>query len=175
MKLCNYCHARQNLWWLQYRRGNLCYGTAAMRGKTCGNDKLRLQNKCGELCNCCHKREKPAAAAIYKRGKLCNCCHAREKTCGGYNKSVVNYATAAMRGKPSGGCNTNAGIYAMELLPCAEKPVAVAIWGCNTCAGNYATAVISGKTCGGCNIQARETMQLLSCAGKPVAATIQAW
>ena len=44
LKLCNYCHMRQNLWWLQYRRENLCYGTAAMRGKTCGGDKLRLQN-----------------------------------------------------------------------------------------------------------------------------------
>ena len=51
----------------------------------------------------------------------------RGKASGGCNTSAGNYATAAMRGKTSGGCNTGAGIYAMELLPCAEKPVAVAI------------------------------------------------
>ena len=68
----------------------------------------------------------------------------------------------------------------MELLPCAAKPVAVAIYGCNTSAGNYATAAISRKTCGGCNIQARvqykrgKIMRLLPCAAMPVVAAMQA-
>ena len=59
----------------------------------------------------------------------------------------------------------------MQLLPCAGKPVAVAIWGCNTSAGNCATAVISRKTAAAI-IQAQEVMQLLPCAGKSVAVAI---
>ena len=43
--------------------------------KPFGGDKLRLQNKCGELCKCCHAREN-LRRLQYKRGKLCNCCHA---------------------------------------------------------------------------------------------------
>ena len=46
-----------------------------------------------------------------------------------------------MRGKTSGGCNTGAGIYVMELLPCAEN-----LWRLQyTSVGNYATAVMPGK------------------------------
>ena len=117
-----------------------------MRGKTFGGDKLRLQNKCGELCNCCHKRENLRQLQYTSVGNY-GTAVMRGKNRGGYNTSVItyrtaamrgkasggcntsagNYATAAMRDKTSGGCNTGAGIYAMELLPCAEKPVAVAI------------------------------------------------
>lgn len=98
-----------------------------------------------------------------KRGKTCGGgCNAnagnfafsamRGKTYCSYNTSVGIYATAAMRGKKCGGCNL---IY-------------------NTSAGNYAKAVISGKAYGGCNIQAREIVQLLPCAGKPLMASLQA-
>ena len=120
-----------------------------MRGRTCGNE-LRLQNKCGELCNCCHKREKPAAAAIYKRVKLCNCCHAQKKTCGGYNTSMVNYRTAAMRVKACGGCNLRLQYICGKLCNCCYKGENLR-WLQYTGAGNYATAVMRGKTCGGYN------------------------
>lgn len=62
------------------------------------------------------------------------------KACGGYNTSVVNCATATMRGnaiagnyatavisgKNYGGCNIQSREI-MQLLPCAGKPVVVAL------------------------------------------------
>ena len=60
----------------------------------------------------------------------------RGKTCGGYNTSVVNYATAVMHGKACGGCSTSA--------------------------GNYATVTLRGKNCDGCK---RGGTQLMLSAG----------
>ena len=62
----------------------------------------------------------------------------------------------------------------MELLPCAAKPVAVAIsQGCNTSAGNCAAAAMRGKTCGGCNTSAGNYASAVI-SGKPLVAAIQA-
>ena len=72
-------------------------------------------------------REKTCGGCNIQAWEIMQLLSCPEKTCGGYNTSMVNYRTAAMRGKSSGGYNTNAGIYAIELLPCAEKPMAVAI------------------------------------------------
>ena len=95
----NCCRARQNLWQLQFH-------------------KVAMQGCNTSAANC-------AAAAM--RGKTCGLC----------NTSPGNYATAVIRGKPLVAAKqarenlwrlkTSAGIYAVELLPCAAKPVAVAI------------------------------------------------
>lgn len=139
-----------------------------MRGKTCGGCNLRLQHKCRKLCNCCHKREN-LRCLQYTSAENYATAAERGKTCGGYNTSVVNYATAAVRSNACGGCNASAENYATGAMR------GKACGACNTIARNYTTAAISGKTYGGCNIQAREIIQLLPCAGKPVAATRQAW
>ena len=94
-----------------------------MRGKTYGGCNLRLQYKCGKLCNCCYKRENLRWLQYTGAGNYVTAVM-RGKTCGGYNTSVVNYATATMRGKACGGCSTSA--------------------------GNYATGAMRGKNCDGC-------------------------
>ena len=94
-----------------------------MRGKTCGGCNLRLQYKCGKLCNCCYKRENLRELQYTGAGNYATAVM-RGKTCGGYNTNVVNYATAAMHGKACGGCRTSA--------------------------GNYATGAMRGKNCDGC-------------------------
>ena len=75
-KLCNCCHARENLWRLQYKRGKLCnccharqslwcrtsagnYATGAMRGKNCdgckrGSTQLMLSAGIHANCRCKH-------------------------------------------------------------------------------------------------------------------------
>ena len=79
-----------------------------------------------------------------------------------------------MRGKTCNDFNTNAGIYAMELLPCAAKPVAVAIsQGCNTSAANCAAAAMRGKTCGLRNTSAGNYATAVI-RGKPLVAAKQA-
>ena len=138
------------------RRGNLCYGAAATRGKTCGSCNLRLQYKCGKLCSCCHKRENLRWQQYTSAGNNAT-ASLRENICGGCNTGAGNYATVAMRGKTCGGCNTGAGSYATAAVrgkTCGGR---------NTGAGSYATAAMRGKTCGGCITSAR----------KPMAATIQ--
>jgi len=110
-----------------------------MRGKTSGGCNLRLQYKCGKLCNCCHKQENLRRLQYTSVGNY-GTADVRGKTCGGYNTSVVNYATAAMRGntiagnyatanisgKNYGGCNIQSREI-IQLLPCAAKPVVVAL------------------------------------------------
>ena len=73
-----------------------------------------------------------------------------EKTCGGYNTSMVNYRTAAMRVKACGGCNLRLQYICGKLCNCCYKGENVR-WLQYTGAGNYATAVMRGKTCGGYN------------------------
>ena len=68
-----------------------------------------------------------------------------------------------------GSCNANAGNYAFAAMRGKTYD------SCSTSAGSYATAVMRGKTCGVSNTQAREIMQLLPWAGKPLAAALQAW
>ena len=67
-KLCNCCHARENLWRLQYKRG--------------------------KLCNCCHARQS-LWWLQYKCRKLCNWCHARQKL---WRLQAREYAADAKRG-----------------------------------------------------------------------------
>ena len=114
-----------------------------MRGKTYGGCNLRLQYKCGKLCNCCYKRENLRWLQYTGAGNYVTAVM-RGKTCGGYNTSVVNYATAAMHGKACGGCSTSAGNYATAAMH------GKACGGCSTSAGNYATGAMRGKTCDGC-------------------------
>ena len=73
-----------------------------------------------------------------------------EKTCGGYNTSMVNYRTAAMRVKACGGCNLRLQYICGKLCNCCYKGENLR-WLQYTGAGNYATAVMRGKTCGGYN------------------------
>ena len=68
-KLCNCCPARENLWWLQYKRSKLC---------SCFHMQQSLWLLLGKFYNCCHAREN-LWLLQYKRGKLCNWCHARQK------------------------------------------------------------------------------------------------
>ena len=51
-KLCNCCHARENLWRLKYKRGKLCNCYHALQSL------WWLQYKCRKLCNWCHARQK---------------------------------------------------------------------------------------------------------------------
>lgn len=172
-----------------------------MRGKTCGGCNLRLQYKCRKLCNCFHKRENLRWLQYTSAGSYAT-ADVRGKACGGYNTSVVNcatatmrgnaiagnYATAAISGKNYGGCNIQSREI-IQLLPCAGKPVVVALQArenlrrlkykhgklCNCCnaqqslwwlqykRGKYATGAMRGKNCGGFK---RETMQLVLSAGK---------
>ena len=91
-----------------------------------------------------------------------------EKTCGGYNTSVVNYRTAAMRGKACGGCNLRLQYICGKLCNCCYKRENLC-WLQYTGAGNYATAVMRGKTYGGYNTSvvnnATAAMHGKACAG----------
>ena len=93
-----------------------------MRGKTCGGCNLRLQYKCGKLCNCCYKRENLRWLQYTDAGNYVTAVM-RGKTCGGYNTNVVNYATAAMHGKACGAVQVQE---IMQLVLCAAKTVTVA-------------------------------------------------
>ena len=126
-----------------------------MRGKTYGGCNLRLQYKCGKLCNCCYKRENLRWLQYTGAGNYVTAVM-RGKTCGGYNTSVVNYATATMHGKACGGCSTSAGNYATAAMH------GKACGGCSTSAGNYATGAMRGKNCDGCK---RGSTQLMLSAG----------
>lgn len=82
-KLCNCCHARQSLWWLQYNCGKLCNCCHKLENlrrlqSTCAGNPATLQYKRGKLCNCCHTQQS-LWWLQYKREKLCNWCHARQK------------------------------------------------------------------------------------------------
>ena len=112
-------------------------------------------------------------------GKTCGGCNIQawetmqllscaEKTCGGYNTSMVNYRTAAMRVKACGGCNLRLQYICGKLCNCCYKGQNVR-WLQYTGAGNYATAVMRGKTCGGYNTSvvnyATATMHCKACGG----------
>ena len=114
-----------------------------MRGKTYGSCSTRVGSY--------------ATAAM--RGKTCSCRKTRARNCAtaliGGKTNTKSYVTSAMRGKTCNDFNTNAGIYAMELLPCAAKPVAVAIsQGCNA-----RLQYKRGKLCSCC--YARENLRSL--------------